>query len=137
MENLKENDNIIDISKTFTNNEGKGDYAKWRAKGSAGFLTRSLFADVMDSFMMQGGDEAPFWLERNHKDDGRPVMREHFILSGDPTGYQTAVKFLGCYEHWEVMEKRCPWFREALSKWKIELQTRQKALAIQKILDIV
>lgn len=136
MENQKENDNIIAIDKTFTNNEGKGDYAKWRAKGSSGFRTRSLFADVLGDMALDGAKEAPFWLSRNHKDDGRPVMREHYIMSGDPTGYQTAIKFLGCYEHWEAMVDRCPWFREALAKWKVELQTRQKAAAVQKILDI-
>ena len=118
------------------NHEGKGDYAKWRARGGAGFLTRSLFADVMQDMQIPDSDSAPFWLNRNYLGDKRPVMREHFIVSMDPTGYETAIKFLGCYEHWAVMEKRCPWFRDSLELWKQEIKARQKALAIQKILDI-
>lgn len=119
-----------------TNHEGKRDYAKYRAKGQAGYLTRSLFADVMEAFVIPGSEEAPFWLERNYLGDNRPVMREHFLLSMDPTGYKTAIEFLGCYEHWEVLVSRCSWFRNPLERWTREVKARQKASAIEKIMEI-
>lgn len=119
-----------------TNSEGKPDYAQFRSRGKVGFQTRSLFADVMESFMMQDADKAPYWFERRLTKDSRPCMRDHYITVMDPTGYKTAIKFLGCYEHWETMVERCAWFREALARWDRELHTKQKSRAVDKIREI-
>ena len=95
----------------------------FKSAGKSGWRTRSLFADVCRSFNMKEEEvEAPYWLERNLDNDDRPIMRTHFIVSEDPTGYETAIKFFGNYEHWETMLEKCSWFREAHDKWQKELR---------------
>jgi hypothetical protein len=105
----------------------------------SGFRTRGLFIDVQRHLRdKEECDNAPYWLERRNitKDDTRPVFKEHYLASLDPTGYETAIKYLGSYEHWEYMLKNCSWFRDAVEGWKGELQARLKSKAIAKIQEI-
>lgn len=104
-------------------------------KASNGWFTRSMFADIMMKGSMSNPEIAPYWLERNLDGDKRLVMRDHFIATMDPTGYKTAIKFLGNYEHWEVL-MGVEWFRSSVEKWVQEVKARQKSLAIEKIMDI-
>jgi hypothetical protein len=112
----------------------------WRkVRGPTGYKTRGLFIDVQRSMReKEEYDNAPYWLERRNytKDDKRPVFKEHFLACLDPTGYETAIKYLGSYEHWEHMMENCPWFRDAVNRWTKELEARIKSKAIAKIQEI-
>lgn len=112
----------------------------WKAlRSPTGYRTRSLFADVQRHLRQpEDYNSSPYWLERKNytEDDPRPVMKEHYIASMDPTGYETALKFLGSYDHWEYMIKNCAWFREAVADWKQILEARIKSKAIAKIQEI-
>lgn len=106
---------------------------------SNGFKTRSLFVDICKRFFMDDDviNAAPYWLDvKTNTSDGRPSVREHFLVSEDPTGYETAMKFFGCYEHWEFMYNKSDWFKEAVDTWRTELYTKLKSKAVKKIRDI-
>jgi len=106
---------------------------------SNGYKTRSLFVDVCKKFFMdeESIKNAPYWLDiKTDLKDPRPSVRDHFLVSEDPTGYETALKFFGCYEHWEFMYSKSDWFKEAVDTWKLELYARLKSKAVRKIRDI-
>lgn len=108
-------------------------------KGPKGYRTRSLFVDICttDPRLKERVDEAVYYLGvKEDRSDPRPSVREHFILSMDPTGYETAVQFFGTYEHWEFMYSNCPWFKKEVDIWKNEIFAKMKSMAIKKIKDI-
>lgn len=107
-------------------------YHKLRA--SNGFKSRALFFDVCRRFSMEDVD-CLYWLDFKPEGRKEPSFREHFMLSEDPTGYETAMKYLGSYEHWEVL-KRTVWFKEALQIWENDLHAKLKAKAIKVIQNI-
>lgn len=107
---------------------------KFRAKGTVGWRTVSLFADVE---ICPDKDEAPFWLNRNKDGDDRPCFRDWFLHLRDMSGNQLALKFLGNQEHWDVMIQKSPWFKEAVQKWRTELAAQLKEEATRKILEIM
>lgn len=110
-----------------------------KTRSPTGYRTRSLFVDVQRHMRSEEDIEASlYWLERRNytDDDTRPVLKEHYLASMDPTGYETAIKFLGSYDHWDYMMKSCAWFRDAVNQWKEELEVRLKSKAIAKIKEI-
>ena len=100
--------------------------------------TRSLFADVAKDYNLSQEelDNAPYWLERSIYTDKRPVMKEFFLLEEDPTGYSTAIKFFGSYDHWLMMMRNSTWFREAVERLKEELYIRLKSKSVKRIAEI-
>lgn len=106
-----------------------------KVRASNGLRTRSLFVDVCRKNLL---DESfcLYWLDvKTDPADPRPSIREHFLLSMDPTGYETAMKYFGSYEHWEVLLKT-PWFKESHDKWQSELAAKIKSKAIRVIREI-
>lgn len=106
---------------------------RFRSVGGLGWKTSSLFADILHN---PDRDNAPFWLDRNKLDDKRPCFREWFLHYKDLTGQKVAMKFLGNYEHWQLMEDRCPWFREAVEQWRVELRAQLKSEAMERLQEI-
>lgn len=125
---------------TKTNKDGITKTERWdkfRAQGALGWRTVSLFADVIQRSDPSQMPDAPFWLERNKLGDERPCFRDHFLHYGDPTGNKVALKFLGSQEHWDLMMNKSPWFKEAIDRWKHELEVKTTAEALSRITEIM
>ena len=61
--------------------------------------------------------------------------RKTFVELGDPTGYKWAMKYLGDWDHWLVLEQ-CSWFQDALAEWRKELDAKISAEAMDRIREI-
>lgn len=110
-----------------------------KTRTSNGFKTRSLFVDICNKFFLSDEDKenALYWLDiKTDPKDPRPSVRDHFIVSLDPTGYETALKFFGCMEHWDFMYEKCSWFKEAVDTWKLEVYAKIKSMAVSKIKQV-
>lgn len=71
--------------------------------------------------------------------DSRPGLinaRETFVSLRDPTGRKWALTYLGDWNHWLRLMK-CPWFREAVETWLVELNAQLKSEAMSKIYEIM
>lgn len=101
--------------------------------GSGNYMTRALFHQI--GLNIAGSEIEPiFTLSGPHK-PGTLSARETFLELGDPTGYKWANKYLDGWPHWQVLIK-CKWFQDILEEWLLELETKFKIEAIDKIREI-
>jgi len=95
--------------------------------------TLSLFKETCTQASKDNGYMPVFTL-KDSDPSGLPSMRRHFILSEDPTGYETAMDLLGSWDQWEKIfqGKR---FKEELEKWQGEMDVRLRSKAIKALKD--
>lgn len=112
------------------------DTSKYRTKDNNNrFLTAEMFFDHPDN-NMRYNRVAPYSLY-NHEDvvltDGTLIrsMRKIFLDLNDSSGYQCAIKTLGCKEHWDRLLASNK-IGDEIAKWVEELQLKELSL-IKKV----
>ena len=103
----------------------KDNQGRWR--------TQSLFVETITASAKENGWEAEFTLKDTHP-SGLTSLRRAFIRSEDPTGYTTAMEYLGSWEHWVRLFEN-PQFQKELSIWSDEQDVRIRSKAIKAIKD--
>lgn len=93
------------------------------------WLTRALFWDQLQNVAtVDRYDEPPVFTLYGDK-PGLINARKTFVELGDPTGYKWAMKYLGDFDHWQVLMTRS-WFRDAYETWVSELNAKLLGEAI-------
>ena len=95
------------------------------------WYTRALFLEIAQ---LQKKDDRPIQpvFTLRHDKEGLINGRKTFVELGDPTGYKWAMKYLGDWDHWLVLEQ-CTWFKEALAEWRRELDSKIASEAMDRI----
>jgi hypothetical protein len=103
-----------------------------RFKNASGaWLTKQLFIEYaqedksLSKFSLKGYD---------HEYRGMiyPSLRRLYVESMDPTEFIFAENHLGGWEHWKAICNQS-WFKEYLSDWREELETKIRAHALLRI----
>lgn len=71
---------------------------------------------------------------KNDNHEGYPSLYKIYMSYNDPTEYQFAIDNLADWEHWEKLTE-CNWFKEYISKWRREVEMREKSKALQRIIE--
>lgn len=98
------------------------------------WYTRALFLEIAQ---LQKKDDRPIQpvFTLRHDKEGLINGRKTFVELGDPTGYKWAMKYLGDWDHWLVLEQST-WFQEALAEWRRELDSKIASEAMDRIREI-
>lgn len=101
------------------------------------WLTSCLFLERINKFGpgQKNTDWEPTFHLYGEPKDGLISCQKTFLDIGDPTGLQWAEKYLGGYEHLQVL-LRCTWFLEAFTAYQDELRLKQETDGLQIIKDI-
>ena len=92
------------------------------------WLTKALFYEAnnyqIDNALFTIGDE-------DITVKGRTLisLRKRFVESNDPTGYTTAIEFLGGYAHWENLLKSS--IKIEIEKWQNELDIKLRSIGLR------
>lgn len=71
----------------------------------------------------------------NEDRKGLVNCRSTFVALGDPTGYEWAIKYLKSWPHWERLMS-FDWFSDQVTQWRRELEVKQEAAAVAKIIEL-
>lgn len=63
-------------------------------------------------------------------------MGKAYVHDKDPTGYTTAMKLLGSWRHWEMLN-RTSWFAKARESWDAELDAKLKSKGVEYLIKAV
>lgn len=98
------------------------------------WYTRALF---WESAQLQKKSDWPIdpVFTLRHDKPGLISGRKTFVELGDPSGYKWAMKYLGDWDHWLVLEQ-CTWFQEYLAEWRKELDAKIASEAMDRIREI-
>jgi len=79
----------------------------------------------------------PIFLLKEDKDrDGLTSMKRIYMEQGDPTEYRAALAIFGCWDAWENLVTKAPFFQPYLEKWRAELALRLRSEATNAIIDV-
>lgn len=98
------------------------------------WYTRALFLEVAVLQKKTEWTIQPVFTLRHDK-EGLINGRKTFVELGDPTGYKWAMKYLGDWDHWLVLEQSL-WFQEYLAEWRRELDSKIASEAMDRIREI-
>src|SRR5579859_6457695 len=68
--------------------------------------------------------------DRDHA--GYPSLYRLYMEADDPTEYLFATAHLDGWDHWETL-CQCTWFKPYIDRWRRELETKHRALALRNI----
>jgi hypothetical protein len=95
-----------------------------------GYLLKGLF------FEETGSDKSSVSYTLKETDhEGFPSLYRLYMETNDPTEYLFATAHLSGWEHWQRLTK-CSWFKPYVESWRKELETKFRALALQRISDL-
>lgn len=96
---------------------------------SGTFYTQAMFFETS----MPPREACVYTLKRDDH-NGYPSIRRLFLECMDPVGYLFAETHLGGWDHLQKLLE-LDWFREHWDAWQIELETKIRAQALQKLLE--
>ena len=93
--------------------------------------TRSLFVELIDQKQIDAGFIPLYTIREN---PAYIDMRSLYLVIGDITEYQFAIKAFGSWKHFKHM---CTlgWFMALLSEWREELEIKIRSQAVQALID--
>jgi hypothetical protein len=90
------------------------------------YRTKSLF----EEYSIEGYPSI-FSLKDYHR-PGAPSFKLLYVALGDPTEYDTALRLVGSWAHWQKLVE-CPWIQETLCQARDELTMKLKSEAVARI----
>ena len=86
-------------------------------------------------YEMTGADKSTVvYTLKDEPHEGFPSLFQLYLQSGDPTEYQFAKTHLDGWTHWEKLLE-CQWFKEYVSRWRRELDTKIRSEALVRLLE--
>lgn len=64
-----------------------------------------------------------------------PSLYQLYMQEADPTEYRFAVLHLSGWGHWQELTE-CSWFQPYVTRWRLELETRLRSIALARIIDL-
>lgn len=103
------------------------------------WMTQSLFWDMWVSLSPGNRHSDPVFTFDSDRlgPTGVPLInfKRTFVELGDPTGYLWAMEYLGSYDHLLYLLER-DWFSSVFQEALEELQTKMRASALKRIVEI-
>jgi len=94
------------------------------------YRTESLFLETARSNKF-----APVFTLKDYDHRGLPSLKRLYLEIADPTEYQTAIKLLGSFKHWQRLMS-CQWMEPHIKEWRVELETALESEHIKHLVEI-
>ncbi len=93
------------------------------------YRTQSLFIETFERRTVPPPYTPEFTLGPEDHVDGYRSLRKMYIEDEDVTGYTTAMRALGSWDHWLTL-KGLVWFSEHLKMWEEELEAKLRSVGV-------